>query len=70
MAKTMANVIFYMKKDNLDESQLNRYIVSNTTFRLCFHKEKMLAHTFKGSLEEVIVMLSEKMKAKYMKKDL
>ena len=31
--------------------------------------KKLFSHTFKASLEEVIVMHSEKMKAKYMKDD-
>ena len=31
--------------------------------------KKLCLHTFKTSLEEVIVVYSEKMKAKYMKED-
>ena len=46
-----------MKIVDLDESWLNREISSDTTFR------------WKRLLKEVIVMHSEKMKAKYMKKD-
>ena len=58
-----------MKKVALDESLLNRQITSNTTFRLHCLKEIVLAH-FQVSSEEVIVMHSEKMKAKYMKEDM
>ena len=58
-----------MKKVDLDESLLNRYITSNTTFPLYFLKEIILVHfqTFKAFPEEVIVMHFEKMKAKSMK---
>ena len=44
---------------------IEQVIKSNTTFRW----KKLCSHTFKASSEEVIVMHSEKMKAKYMKED-
>ena len=38
-----------------------------TPFFICFPFKKIYLYTFKASLEEVIVMSSEKMKAKYIK---
>ena len=44
---------------------IEQVIKSNTTFRW----KKLCSHTFKASSEEVIVMHSEKLKAKYTKED-
>ena len=52
-----------MKIVDLDESWLNSWITSNTTFRW----KKLYSHTFQPSSEEA--MHCEKMKEKYMKED-
>ena len=57
-----------MKKVDLDESELNREITSNTTFRLYFLKKIVLAH-FQNLFGKSSCECSEKMKAKCMNED-
>ena len=48
---------------------MNRDWTSKLQVILLAAKKKLASHTFKASWEEVIVMHSGKMKAKYMKED-
>ena len=55
-------------RENWEVCWVSMEIASNTTFRLHFQKE-LCSQTFKASLEDIIVVYSEKMKAKCMKDD-
>ena len=53
-----------------DDSWLRWIVIEQVNYKeYYFRWKKLYSHTFKTSLDEVIVMYSEKMNAKYMKED-